>query len=50
MKKIVLVPYIKTAQGVKYLCNNKYASLRYYDFPSTSLSYSDIPTIKNKNN
>lgn len=47
---MVLVPYIKTANGIKYFCNNKYQSLNYYEFPSTKLSYSDIPTIKNKIN
>lgn len=49
MKKIALVPYVSTKNGPLYLCCNKYKGFKHYTFPSTNLTYSDIPTIKNKN-
>lgn len=49
LKKIALVPYVATKNGPLYLCSNKYKGFKHFSFPSTSLTYSDIPTIKNKN-
>lgn len=43
------MPYISTKNGSKFLCNNQYKSFKYFTFPSTNLTYADIPTIKNKN-
>ena len=50
LKKISVIPYINTKNGPKYLCSSIYKSFKYYDFPSTNLTYADIPTIKNKDN
>lgn len=41
--------YVATKNGPKYLCNSQYKSFKYFTFPSTNLTYADIPTIKNKN-
>jgi hypothetical protein len=49
IKKISLVPFIKTKTGIKYLCKNQYESLKYYEFPSSSISYHDLPTLNNEN-
>jgi len=50
LKTISVVPYINTKNGPKYFCANNYKSFKYYEFPSTNLTYADIPSIKNKDN
>lgn len=47
IKRVALVPFIKTKNGAKYLCKSQYETLKYYEFPTSNLAYSDIPTIKN---
>lgn len=48
VKGVALVPFITTKNGNRYLCRNRYQSVKYYEFPSTALSYLDIPTIGNE--
>ena len=48
LKQISVVPYINTKNGPKYLCSSNYKSFKYFEFPSTNLAYSDIPTMKNR--
>lgn len=44
---MVLVPYLHSKNGPKILCKNSYKSFNYYEFPSSKVAYSDIPTEKN---
>jgi hypothetical protein len=46
IKGITLVPFINSKNGTKYLCKNQYQTFKYYEFPSSGLSYQDIPTTK----
>lgn len=47
IKGVALVPFTVTKNGNRYLCKNNYQSVKYYEFPSTVLSYHDIPTLPN---
>lgn len=47
IKRISLVPFVKTKNGPKYLCSNAYDSLKYFQFPSSNLAYQDLPTLNN---
>lgn len=47
LKNISLIPYISTKNGPKYLCSSAFKTFKYFTFPSTPLTYADIPTIKN---
>ena len=48
LKNVSLIPFINTKNGPKYLCSSQYKTFKYFEFPSTALSYSDLPMIKNK--
>lgn len=48
LRSLCLIPYISTKNGPMYLCENKFKSFKYFNFPSTHFNYSDIPTAKNK--
>jgi hypothetical protein len=47
IKGVALVPFIATKNGNRYLCKNSYQTLKYYEFPATTLAYQDIPTLPN---
>ncbi len=47
IKRISLVPFVKTKNGPKYLSRNPYETLKYFEFPSSHLAYQDLPTLNN---